>query len=79
MQVTKKYVSVARAMKDYEDKKYAIWREHLEGTLMTYLKKNLLAKYTVENVGAHSTYGEESPVLEDLQPNSSVAAMSQGM
>ncbi|XP_057295129.1 dynein axonemal heavy chain 10-like [Hydractinia symbiolongicarpus] len=44
--VTRKYVAVARIMKAYEDQKYVAWKEHVEATLMGYLKRNLLIRPT---------------------------------
>ena len=44
LQVTRKYVAVARIMKSYEDQKYASWKEQVEASLMSYLKRNLLVK-----------------------------------
>ena len=31
-------------MKQYEDKKFEIWREQVEANLMSYLKRNLLSR-----------------------------------
>lgn len=31
-------------MKAYEEQKYAVWKEQINTTLMTYLKRNLLTK-----------------------------------
>ena len=45
-QVSKKYVSVARLMKQYEDKKFELWREQVETHLLSYLKRNLLSRST---------------------------------
>ncbi|XP_071945421.1 dynein axonemal heavy chain 10-like [Antedon mediterranea] len=39
-----KYLGVAKQMKEYEDKKYEVWREHVESILPGLLKRNLLAK-----------------------------------
>ncbi|XP_070572584.1 dynein axonemal heavy chain 10-like isoform X2 [Ptychodera flava] len=43
-QARKKYLDVAKQMKEYEDKKYEEWREYVEATLPGLLKRNLLAK-----------------------------------
>ena len=45
-QVSKKYLSVARLMKQYEDKKFELWREQVETHLLSYLKRNLLSRST---------------------------------
>ena len=42
--MTRKYVAVARIMKSYEDQKYTSWKEQVEASLMSYLKRNLLVK-----------------------------------
>ncbi|XP_041455872.1 dynein heavy chain 10, axonemal-like [Lytechinus variegatus] len=39
-----KYLGVARQMKEYEDKKYKVWREHVEVILPGLLKRNLLTR-----------------------------------
>ena len=44
LQMTRKYVAVARIMKSYEDQKYTSWKEQVEASLMSYLKRNLLVK-----------------------------------
>ena len=31
-------------MKQYEDKKFEMWREHVESHLLSYLKRNLLTR-----------------------------------
>ncbi|XP_034494845.1 dynein heavy chain 10, axonemal isoform X4 [Ailuropoda melanoleuca] len=43
-EVKQKYLEVARAMKDYEDRKYEQWREATELILPTLMKKSLLTK-----------------------------------
>ena len=58
-QASKKYLSVARLMKQYEDKKFELWREQVEGNLMSYLKRNLLCRphagSATTRTGAHPT------------------------
>lgn len=44
VQARAKYLSVARQMKEYEDQKYAQWREHVEQVLPGLLKRNLLVR-----------------------------------
>ncbi|EDV22455.1 uncharacterized protein TRIADDRAFT_50643 [Trichoplax adhaerens] len=41
---SKKYLTVARSMKEYEDKKFAAWKEMVESALPAYLKRNLLTR-----------------------------------
>lgn len=43
-QASKRYLSVARLMKQYEDKKFETWREQVETHLLSYLKRNLLTR-----------------------------------
>ena len=43
-QARAKYLSVARQMKEYEDTRYAQWRERVEAVLPGLLKRNLLVK-----------------------------------
>ncbi|EDO35852.1 predicted protein [Nematostella vectensis] len=55
-QASKKYLSVARLMKEYEDKKYEAWREQVEANLLIYLKKNLLTKPSTSSATTHRSY-----------------------
>ena len=54
-------------MKDYEEKKYAQWRENLESTLMMYLKRNLLVKAisTPASVKQHGLGDEEKNSVDE--------------
>ena len=53
-------------MKEYEEKKYAVWRENLETTLMTYLKKNLLVVASLPSSKTNSLKDEEKrPSVDD--------------
>ena len=52
-------------MKEYEDRKYEAWREQVEANLLTYLKKNLLAKPTA---------GSATTARSDAHDNSADAA-----
>ena len=63
-QVTRKYVAVARIMKSYEDQKYAVWKEQVEATLMSYLKRNLLVKPT-------TTSSTKSQLLLEVEKSTS--------
>ena len=66
-QASKRYLSVARLMKEYEDKKYEVWREQVESNLMIYLKKNLLSKPTASSATTHRSAADENTVSEDAQ------------
>ena len=44
MQASKKYLTVARSMKSYEDELYTGWLETVESTLPDLLKKTVLCK-----------------------------------
>ena len=44
MQARNKYLGVARQMKEYEDKKYKLWRDNVEVILPGLLKRNLLTR-----------------------------------
>ena len=83
LQVIKKYVSVARVMKDYEEVKYAQWRENLESTLMTYLKRNLLVKVvaTPASVKQHGLGDEEKAEKTSIDEGevASLATAGSGM
>ena len=53
-------MTVARIMKSYEDNKFSAWKEHVENTLMAYLKRNLLVRTlqlgsTVPKMGSNMT------------------------
>jgi len=63
MQVTRKYVAVARIMKAYEEQKYVLWKEQVNASLMSYLKKNLLIRPSLT-----SSTGNR------LDPNSNIAS-----
>lgn len=68
-------------MKEYEEKKYEFWRENLESTLMTYLKRNLLSK-AVEAPGSGKQQGfgdEEKTSLDDIDGAGSLAIAMQGL
>ncbi|XP_004690685.2 PREDICTED: dynein heavy chain 10, axonemal [Condylura cristata] len=43
-EVKQKYLEVGRAMKEYEDRKYQVWRDNTEQILPTLMKKSLLTK-----------------------------------
>ena len=49
---------MARLMKQYEDKKFELWREQVETHLLSYLKRNLLSRSSVGSAttrsGAHA-------------------------
>ena len=66
--MSKKYLSVARLMKQYEDKKFELWREQVETHLLSYLKRNLLTRSTTGSAttrpGGHTTK-DESPAEDD--------------
>ena len=68
--MSKKYLSVARLMKQYEDKKFEIWREQVETHLLSYLKRNLLTRSTTGSAtprsGGH-TIKDESPAEDDYR------------
>ncbi|XP_077995609.1 dynein axonemal heavy chain 10-like isoform X2 [Glandiceps talaboti] len=75
-QARKKYLDVAKQMKEYEDKKYEEWREYVEATLAGLLKRNLLAKPaqgTVSQVQvavdiANQEEGEDGAGIAGVQP-----------
>ena len=63
MQARNKYLTVARQMKEFEDKKYDAWREATEGILPSLLKRNLLAK-PVPTIGTAAT--STHPIIEGV-------------
>lgn len=67
-------------MKEYEEKKYAQWRENLEATLMTYLKRNLLLKVvaTPASVKQLTLGDEEKTSVDEGDGNASIATAMQG-
>lgn len=42
-------------MKAYEDRKYAVWKEYVNATLMSYLKKNLLVRPIISSAGGRTS------------------------
>ena len=66
-------------MKDYEEVKYAQWRENLESTLMTYLKRNLLMKAICTSASVkQSGLGDEEKTSLDEGEGSSSETMGSG-
>ena len=67
-------------MKDYEETKYTHWRENLESTLMTYLKKNLLVKAvnTPSSTKQHSLGDEEKSNLDESEGTMPVSSFGLG-
>ena len=68
-------------MKEYEEKKYASWRENLESTLMSYLKRNLLVRVstTAASARAHVMGEEERPAFEETEGTASLTTLGQGI
>ena len=54
-------MAVARIMKAYEEQKYAVWKDQVNATLMSYLKKNLLSKPNLS-----SASGTRHPTSNDI-------------
>lgn len=66
MQASKKYVSAARLMKEYEDKKYEAWREQIQANLLIYLKKNLLTKPSSSSATTHRSMADDNTPQEEI-------------
>lgn len=75
---SKKYLSVARQMKEYEDRKYEAWKEQVEANLLIYLKKNLLTKPSASSATTHRSVADEGASSEDASGSLAVAVQSQG-
>uniref|UniRef100_G1NVC6 Dynein axonemal heavy chain 10 n=1 Tax=Myotis lucifugus TaxID=59463 RepID=G1NVC6_MYOLU len=54
-EVKQKYLEVGRTMKDYEERKYELWRDTTEQLLPTLMKKSLLMKITANPEDAAET------------------------
>jgi len=66
-------------MKDYEDEKYVLWREHVEQVLPGLLKRNLLAK-PVEKAETLALMGSPQPKPpSEEKPKSGSTRRSAGM
>ncbi|XP_043835576.1 dynein axonemal heavy chain 10 [Dromiciops gliroides] len=63
-EVKQKYLEVGRRMKEYEDRKYEIWRDWTEQSLPSLLKKSLLAKARVTGYSTPD-YGGPSLLVSD--------------
>ncbi|CAH3028713.1 unnamed protein product, partial [Porites evermanni] len=74
---SKKYLNVARQMKDYEDKKYEAWREQVEANLLIYLKKNLLTKPSASSATTHRSVADEGTGSDDASVSLTAALQSQ--
>lgn len=76
---SKKYLIVARQMKEYEDRKYEAWKEQVESNLLIYLKKNLLSKSLASSATTHrsavdeatNSEGASGSIMAALQPQTS--------
>ena len=66
-------------MKDYEEVKYAQWRENLESTLMTYLKRNLLMKIMCTAASAKQGLGDEEKTSLDESEGASLVTAGSGI
>ncbi|CAB4019814.1 dynein heavy chain 10, axonemal-like [Paramuricea clavata] len=70
--VSKKYLSVARLMKQYEDKKFELWREQVETHLLSYLKRNLLTRSSTGSAttrsGGHTTKDDVGADDDHISP-----------
>ena len=75
---SKKYLSVARQMKEYEDKKYEAWKEQVEANLLIYLKKNLLTKPSTSSATTHRSVADEGASSEEASGSLVAAVQSQG-
>lgn len=64
-------------MKDYEDKKYEVWREQVESNLLIYLKKNLLTKPSACSATTHRSVADDS-TTEAADAPAAAGAASQG-
>ena len=60
-------MAVARIMKAYEEQKYVLWKEQVNASLMSYLKKNLLVKPSHTSTGSRN---HQAP----LDPSNNVAS-----
>lgn len=78
LKASKKYLSVARQMKEYEDKKYEAWKEQVEANLLIYLKKNLLTKPSTSSATTHRSVADEGASSEDASGSLVAAVQSQG-
>ena len=76
-QASKKYLSVARQMKEYEDRKYEAWKEQVEANLLIYLKKNLLIKPSASSATTHRSAADEGN-SEDASGSLAAAVQAQG-
>ena len=78
--MTKKYITVARKMRCYEEDKYAAWRANLEASLMTFLKKNLLIVIlpTSSNARTHAMGDDEKVLSDEIDGGSLLAAIGPG-
>ncbi len=67
-------------MKSYEEDKYAAWRANLEGTLMTYLKRNLLIKTSPASASTrtHAVPDEEKAPSEEVEGSASLVTVGNG-
>lgn len=57
-----KYLEVGRTMKDYEDRKYELWKENTELSLPNLMKKSLLTK-----VHPSTLCSQRCPAQQQLQ------------
>ncbi|RKP21444.1 hypothetical protein ROZALSC1DRAFT_11414, partial [Rozella allomycis CSF55] len=65
-QVTAKYLTVAKSMKEYEDQLYRQWCDHVESNSLGYLKAFILAKEAVDGSKEEIFVVNYKPELKDI-------------